>query len=114
MSGVLSDRKIRWAEGRATRPCAAPGGSISAMEVLPPALGLPARIRGFAGATMPAGDIHDRVCRAQAGDLPAIERLLELVRPPLVRLADRFTDRHHPSRSAADLVQDAELQAWQK
>jgi RNA polymerase sigma factor (sigma-70 family) len=63
---------------------------------------------------MAGDDIGDLVRRAQAGDQPAVERLLEIVRPHLLQLADRFTDRQHPSRSGADLVQEAWLQAWQK
>jgi len=63
---------------------------------------------------MAGDDIHDLVHRASAGDAAAIERLLELVRPHLEQVADRFIDRHHPSRSAQDLVQDAWIQAWQK
>jgi RNA polymerase sigma factor (sigma-70 family) len=63
---------------------------------------------------MPGDHFRDLVRRAQARDAAAIEQLLEIVRPSLEKLADRFIDRGHPSWSAAELVQDAWVMAWQR
>jgi RNA polymerase sigma factor (sigma-70 family) len=57
---------------------------------------------------------HDLIRRAQAGDQQAMERVLELLRPHLEQLARRYADPRRASASAADLVQEVRLRAWQK
>jgi RNA polymerase sigma factor (sigma-70 family) len=57
---------------------------------------------------------HDLLRRAQAGDRPALDHVLALLRPHLEQLARRYADPARGRASASDLVQEAWLRAWQK
>jgi RNA polymerase sigma-70 factor (ECF subfamily) len=63
---------------------------------------------------MQAEGFHDLVRRAQAGDRAATNELLAAVRPHLMILAREFADPRNPDSSVSDLVQEVELNAWQK
>jgi RNA polymerase sigma factor (sigma-70 family) len=52
--------------------------------------------------------------RAQDGDPRAVEELLASVRPYLAKVAGGFADASRASASASDLLQEAELRAWQR
>ena len=56
----------------------------------------------------------DLVRKAQDGDRAAMDRVLDLLRPYLARLAQPFVDPGHPVQSTADLLQESCLRAWQK
>lgn len=62
----------------------------------------------------PTAGFHDLLLRAQAGDRAAMDRILSILRPHMERLARSYADPRHPDESASDLVQEAELRAWQK
>ena len=51
---------------------------------------------------------------AQSGDREAMEELLTSLRPYLAGVASGYTDPSRASESVSDLVQEAELRAWQR
>jgi RNA polymerase sigma factor (sigma-70 family) len=63
---------------------------------------------------IPPENIQDLVARARSGDRQAMETLLEALRPRLEMLAREYADAGRGDGSAADLVQEAWLRAWQK
>jgi len=50
---------------------------------------------------------------AQAGDEEALKKLLAAARPYLAKVATGYADPSRASESVSDLVQEAELRAWQ-
>jgi RNA polymerase sigma factor (sigma-70 family) len=56
----------------------------------------------------------DLVILAQGGDAAAMDRLLAELRPHLERIARDYAEPDRAAESASDLVQEAELRAWQK
>ncbi len=52
--------------------------------------------------------------RAREGDRAALEEILRLVRPYVARVAHDVTDRGRPSQAVSDLIQEAELRAWER
>jgi len=51
---------------------------------------------------------------AQAGDQEALKKLLAGVRPYLAKVATGYADPSRASESVSDLIQEAELRAWQR
>ena len=63
---------------------------------------------------MDSEGFKDLVRRAQAGDRASMDRVLEVLRPQLERLARPFADPVRPAASTSDLLQETCLRAWQK
>jgi RNA polymerase sigma factor (sigma-70 family) len=63
---------------------------------------------------MESQGFQDLVRLAQAGDRHATSRVLQLLRPHLERLAQRYVDRTRPGESVCDLAQEVEVRVWQK
>jgi RNA polymerase sigma factor (sigma-70 family) len=51
---------------------------------------------------------------AQAGDQEALKKLLVAARPYLAKVATGYADPSRASESVSDLIQEAELRAWQR
>src|SRR5262245_32928450 len=66
------------------------------------------------GTRMEPSGLQDLIRLAQSGRAEAMERLLESVRPYLTRVAESCLDASRASRSASDLVQEAEFLAWRR
>ncbi len=63
---------------------------------------------------MSSEDFDSLIRQAQGGDRKAMENLLEEIRPYLEKVARGYADPSRASRSTSDLVQEAELRAWEK
>ncbi len=63
---------------------------------------------------MASEEFEDIVRRAQAGDRPALDRLLETLRPQMERIAREYSDPAYAAESVSDLIQEAQLRAWQR
>ena len=57
---------------------------------------------------------EELVRRAQAGDREAMDRVLEMLRPYLSRIAGPYVNPLRPVDSTADLLQESCLRAWHK
>ena len=57
---------------------------------------------------------HDLLRKAQEGDREAMDRVIEIFRPYMDKVAGSYADPVRPLESTADLVQDSCLRAWNK
>ncbi len=63
---------------------------------------------------MASEEFDDLVRRAQAGDRASLDRLLETFRPQMERIAREYSDPADSVESVSDLIQEAQLRAWQR
>lgn len=57
---------------------------------------------------------NDLLRKAQAGDRPAMDRVLSILQPHLDPLARSYADPSRPAQSTSDLLQESCLRAWEK